>query len=482
MTSDVPGPIAATAVECTAAVAEYAATTSDADIPEAASLHIPRLALLDTVGVALAGGTSELYHRLAATLDDEVGTGPSTVFAGATQAPPRIAALLNGAAAHALDYDDATYASYGHPSAVLMPALLASGEESGAQQLGSAYAVGLGVIHALSRGVDVDAHYRLGWHATATIGLIGATAATSRLLGLDTDKTRHAVGIAASLAGGSRSNFGTMTKPLHVGMAASNAVLASSLAARGFTANPSALEAKGGYFALFGCEPQGPELCTEMLKLQPWHFLEDPPHFKLYPCCFNTHRGVTAAMEIHGLFQPAGDDIESVRVTVEPEGLAPLIDGYPPTGLQAKFSMAYVVAAALLDGRVTLSTFDDEVVQRPDLRAVAERTTVHESSPGPRDRQRPANVQVSLRDGRSFQATAELGRQDHSATTRELLSAKFRDCLDHSDHAWNWRVEDHLWRMVNAGAVIRFPGSVKSATDPRGDGESREGNRISDER
>lgn len=440
----------------TEALAGFATSTSADAIP-AAAYDLARVALVDTVGVTLAGGSTETYAVLARTLDAEVGAGGATVLPTAQRTTPRVAALLNATAGHALDYDDATYASYGHPSVVLFPALLAIAETSSVagRDVAEAYAIGLGCIYALAGGLDVHAHYRRGWHATSTVGVVGAAAAGSRLLGSTLDQTRKALAIAGSLAAGSRRNFGTMTKPLHAGTAASNAVFAATLAAQGFTADEEMLEQPGGYLDLFGQE--GADAARAMVSLQscPWRFLDDPPQLKLYPCCFNTHRGIEAALELVRAGAVEAREIVRVRVHVERDGLTPLRTRLPSTGLEAKFSMEYVVSAALVDGTVSLGSFTDEAVRRSHVMRLAEQVTVSEGNAA----NRPfATVEVDLRDGSTHVANAELSAHDRLDLTREQVSAKFRDCVAQSGHVWDCEsLEEQLWSMVDAAGIQFHP-------------------------
>lgn len=448
----------------TEVLAEFALTTPAASLPPAA-YELARVALVDTVGVTLAGGATDTYAALAAAVDPETGHGNAIILPSGQRAAPRVAALLNATAGHALDYDDATYAAYGHPSVVLIPALLALGETMGAsgRDLGTAYAIGLSCSYALAEGLDVNAHYGRGWHATGTIGVVSAAAAACRLLGATPVQTRQALGIAGSLAGGSRRNFGTMTKPLHAGTAASNAVFAATLATRGFTADQEMLERPGGYLDLFGQAEADPRRAAASVGSDPWHFLEDPPHLKLYPCCFNTHRGIEAAFEVARDEAFNTGDIAAIRVRVEPKGLAPLRSLLPATGLEGKFSMEYVVATALIDGAVTLAAFTDEAVHRADVCRLAARVYVSETDASDALRNPFADMEVDLRDGSTHRAHAELTPQRRLSLTREQVTAKFRDCVAHSGGIWDGNaLEQQLWNMLDDDAAIRVRPTLTS--------------------
>ena len=247
--------------------------------------------LIDTLGVALAARQEPPVQILAVTLG-ALPAGRSTIWATGETTDAPTAALLNGTAGHALDFDDVTDVVYGHPSVVLWPAIFAAAEQEGSdgRSVVEAFVVGFGVQVAIASAMDVRTHYGAGWHSTATIGIIGAAAAVSRLMGLDEQQTRHAIGLAASMAGGSRQNFGTMTKPLHPGLAARDAVFAARLAANGFTADVDQLDSAPRLLlhVLAGCRrrrcpspscPARTNLLTAGINVKKYPFLlQHPPH------------------------------------------------------------------------------------------------------------------------------------------------------------------------------------------------------------
>jgi 2-methylcitrate dehydratase PrpD len=346
----------------------------------------------------------------------------------------RSAALIDGTAAHALDYDDVDDALFGHPSAVLVPTLLVLGDACGSsgEELLVAYQCGLLVCRRLAAALGIEDHYRSGWHATSTVGTLGAAAAAARLLGLSADAARHALGMAASMSGGSRQNFGTMTKPLHVGLAAEHGILAASLAGRGFTADPDQLEGPMGFLALFGDGARPVEPADEGAG--------DPAglNVKLYPCCYATHAAVDAALELRDALTAAGasvDDVAGMDVAVPPGGLAPLIHHRPTDGLQAKFSLEYAVSVAMLDNEVILASFEDGRARRADVQGMLRRVTVAETATPPSglpawDETFAAVVTLRLADGRTLAARVD---QPAGHATRPVsddqLRAKFSDCL-----------------------------------------------------
>ncbi|MBO0802686.1 MAG: MmgE/PrpD family protein, partial [Nocardiopsaceae bacterium] len=265
-----------------------------------------------------------------------------------------------------------------------------------------------------------------------------ATAAACRLSGLDAARARNALGIAASMAAGSRQNFGTMTKPLHAGTAASNAVLATTLASSGFTADEGQLEAPLGYFALFGDDGNDLSRLTATLG-GPWALAARGLNVKKFPCCYNTHRAADAVLALAGATGDGGEglraaDVDSVEVTLEPAGLGPLIHHRPRTGLQGKFSLEYVTAAAILDRKLTLRTFTDAEVQRREAQDLLARVSVAESDTPPVGgaawRHAYAAVRVTTRGGEQLTRRVDVPR-GHAAQplTDDELTAKFTDCV-----------------------------------------------------
>lgn len=390
-------------------------------------------AVIDTVGVSVAAGNEDCVRVAAATLTGELAPGDSTVLTTGRRTSAMGAALLNGVAGHALDYDDVTQPVIGHTSVALVPALLAVAEERHAsgRELLDAYVVGYQVMCAVAAGLNIRAHYAKGWHSTATVGCLAATAGVARLLGLDVDKTRHALGMAASMAGGSRQNFGTMTKPLHPGLVGRDAVLAAKLAGNGFTADPSQLEAPLGYFAMFAVDGD-PAKVVDTLERR-WALLEDGINVKKYPCCYNTHRTADATLALAPKLHAALDTVTGVQVTVEPGGDAPLIRHRPVTGLEAKFSAEYVVAAALLDGQISLSSFTDAAVRRPEAQRLLRKVAITGSATPPFGDATfgwgYSVVAVHTGDG-VVHERVDVPRGDaRLPLSDEELDAKFRDCV-----------------------------------------------------
>jgi 2-methylcitrate dehydratase PrpD len=385
---------------------------------------------VDTVAVSLAARGEPAVVAATAALARELRPGDSTVLATGRRASEAYAALLNGVASHALDYDDVADAIYGHPSAALFPALLAvaESERSPGRALLDAYVIGFQVLIAIAAGLPIRPHYSKGWHSTATVGVIGATAALCRLLDLPAREVRHALGMAASMAGGSRQNFGTMTKPLHPGLAARSAITAARLAQSGFTADASQLEGELGYFAMFGVESDLDRV-LEALDAR-WALIDHGLNVKKYPCCYNTHRTADAALALAARVDAGA--VDSVVLTIEPGGLDPLIHHRPTTGLEGKFSGEYVVAAGLLDGRIGLDSFSDDAVRRPVVQELLRRVEVVESPDPPfgGESYEFAYATLEVHAGADVERErVDVPRGDARAPlTRAEIDEKLRDC------------------------------------------------------
>jgi 2-methylcitrate dehydratase PrpD len=408
-------------------LAHFAVDTSYDSLPEEVVTAAKR-AVLDTLAVAIAGCREEAAAIIIAHVRELGAAGEAGVVASGFQTAASEAALANGTLAHALDYDDVSTSMLGHPSAPLLPAVLALAEKTGAsgKDVLLAFVVGLEVECKVGSAIGAG-HYARGWHPTATLGTLGAAAACAKLLRSDVAATRAALGIAASLAGGTRQNFGTMSKPLHAGIAARNGVLAASLAAKGFTADASIIEAPLGFLHLFGVGEVDAEKAVASLG-QPFDIISPGISVKLYPCCYATHRALDAALQLHKQTDIEPGRVARVEVRVSRGTAIPLIHHRPQTGLEGKFSMEYCLAATLLDGRITLASFSDEAVQRPQAQELLRRVEMVEGEQG-QPIVGPATVTVILDDGSQHSRHVETPRGDPKAPlTWEELVAKYKDC------------------------------------------------------
>ena len=387
-------------------------------------------ALLDTVGVTLAGA-SQPAARIVQRVIEFDGSGPCRVLGTTLRASPGNAALANGTAAHALDYDDMCFVSLAHPSAPLVSAALAAAEVAGASgpALLDAYVVGFELEARLGRAMN-PRHYQRGWHCTSTLGTIGAAAAASRLLGLDAKAAGHALAIAASEASGLKENFGTMVKPLHAGLAARNGVLAAQLAKAGMTASAAAIDGPQGFLAAMDSEQPGLDGVVADLGTR-WEILETGITVKLYPSCAGTHPSLDALLDLRRREGFCGADVEAVEIGVDPIVPTILIYDRPSSGLEGKFSMPFCAAAAVVQGRVGLETFHASQIADPAIVAMQARVTMRidptlDTSAPPLTQ---ARVTVRLCDGRVLSACANGARGYHDRpASDDELAAKFMSC------------------------------------------------------
>jgi 2-methylcitrate dehydratase PrpD len=352
-----------------------------------------------------------------------LGTGLRTTPLGA--------ALANGTAAHALDYDDMCFVSLAHPSAPLVPALLAAGEMAGApgSALLDAYVIGFELEARLGRVMN-PRHYQRGWHCTSTLGAIGAAAAACRILRLDSCAAAHAIAIAASEASGLKENFGTMVKPLHAGLASRDGVLAALLAQGGLTASEQALDGPQGYLRAFDSERD--DLDREVADLGArWEMLDTGITVKLYPSCAATHPTLDAILALRARERFSATDVSRIVIDVDAVTPSVLIYERPSTGLEGKFSMPFCAAAAVVDGRVGIDTFEAARLGDPCVASLMSRVTMRVDPTLGTDRPplTQARVHVHLENGRTLTEVANgaRGYPDRPATEADL-DAKFLAC------------------------------------------------------
>jgi len=355
-------------------LARFVVETPLAAIPTAV-LEGARDAYIDTLGVAIAG-TLEPIADIAVRWVDDLGARAQSTFWGqplATSAAE--AAFVNGLCAHALDFDDSLPSLRGHPSPTMVPAALAVAEAvgaSGAETL-AAHALGLEVAGKLGRAMG-HGHYLRGWHSTATIGAFACTAAAARLWKLDVDQLRAAWGLTASQMSGLVRNFGTMTKPFHAGHAARTGVLSAWMAKHGFTADPAIFDGSNNVLDTYAGD-DGVPLAQIVEKLgQPWEMLDPGIYVKRWACCYCNHRPIGGLLELitqHGI---TAGEVTAIEIGFPPGSDTALVSTDPQTGLEGKFSIEYVAAATVLDGKLTLETFTDAMVQRPAVRALMAKT------------------------------------------------------------------------------------------------------------
>jgi 2-methylcitrate dehydratase PrpD len=438
----------------TAAIAAFASATAKNAVPDEA-IGAAKRAFIDTVGVILAGRGEPAVGLIAGLLADG---NEASAFPGERRLSAGDAALLNGVAGHVLDYDDVAQA--GHPSVVLVPAILAAaqrGNASGRDAL-AAYAIGFEVWSELARREPDPYHYG-SWHPTSALGVVAATAALCALAGLDAERSRHALAIAASLASGVIANFGTPMKPYQAGRAAAGALEAVRLAQAGMTGAVDALE--GAHGLLRGLSPKGRVDTDSPTALGEgvWRLVSEGVSVKRYPVCYASHRAIDAAIAMADAHDVKPGEVRSVVARIGRAPAETLRYHDPQGGLEARFSLQHNVAAALVDRAVGFAQLGDDFVRRPDVARIYPlvRVEIDESEPCP---EQPG---MAMHDHLTIETTG--GDRLDSGPIRHAkgharaplsdgeLTAKFLDCARHGGHRDPERLLDRLLRLDEAPSV-----------------------------
>ncbi|GAA5235004.1 MmgE/PrpD family protein [Verticiella sediminum] len=414
-------------------LAQRAVHVRFADLPPSAVDTVKR-GLADFVGVLVAGAREPLVPILRGllALGSRAADGEASVLAGGGCLRAADAALLNAATGHALDFDD--MALDGHPSVVLGSVVLAEAQRvgaSGAEAI-AAYAAGYEVWATLLRCQDSPLHAK-GWHPTAVLGTVAAAAAAARLRGLCPARCATALAIAASMASGVVANFGSMTKPLQVGLAARNGIWAAAFAEAGLSAAPDALEHPAGLLAALS--PQGwPRLDVAGDEGGALAIVQGGLNFKLYPVCYAVHRIIDASLQIAGEPGWTLERVERLEVALGRAQLSMLRDEVPIDALQARFSPRFAVACAFLHRRVGLAELTDATVRAEQMQQWMRR--VHVRPIDERDASDPLFSpfdEVTARDdgGRALASRRVEVARGHmrNPVGWEVLFDKFRSCM-----------------------------------------------------
>jgi 2-methylcitrate dehydratase PrpD len=401
------------------------------DLPPQA-VHWAKVGILDTIGVTVAGSL-EPAARIVGNVVAPIA-GASLVFGTADRTGALDAALINGTAAHALDFDDCNNTLGGHPSAPILPALFALADErpTDGRAFIAAYVAGFETECKLALGVNFH-HYTKGWHATATLGVHGAAAAACHLLRLDAARTATALAIASSLASGIKANFGTMTKPLHVGHCARNGLFAALLAEQDFTANAGAFEHKQGFLDVFN----GPGTYDVARILAHWgapfDIVEPGIAIKQYPCCGSTHPALDVVLDLVRRHDLAPDKVARIDCWTHARRLEHTNRPDPQGGLEAKFSVQYCLARALNDRAIRVEHFEDDAVGDPAVAAILPRVhaAAYTTEQFPADNHFGAEVKVTTVDGEVVAGKIDqaLGRTSDDPVPAVRLREKFENCI-----------------------------------------------------
>jgi 2-methylcitrate dehydratase PrpD len=459
-------------VRATDAVVDFISKAQWKDFP-ADAVALGKRCIIDGLGVMLAGSTQEASHILRGYVRSSDAARDATAFgAEAFRTSVASAALLNGTSGHALDWDDTQLATsadriFGlltHPTVPPLAAALAVGERQGAsgQDFLEAFLTGFEVECKIAEAIH-PSHYKKGFHSSGTIGTFGAMAATARLLGLDRDTVAHALAIAASTASGIRVNFGTMTKPLHVGRASHNGVVAAELAARGFTGGRDALDPPWGFFQVFS-HGDGFDADRIVGKLGHPHTIVWPGvSIKPYPCGVLGHPTMDAMRRLVITHDVAPEQITAIRVRAGSNILNPLRYPMASNALEAKFCPAFMVGAIALRRKAGIHEFNDAFVQSAPVQAMMAKVErvldpAFEAKGWEKIR---STVEVDLVDGRTLVEHADeryRGGPD-LPFTREELREKFDDCaslvLSPGGIEETFSIVESIDRLANIGELVR---------------------------
>ncbi len=448
-------------------VSEFIVNTRYEDIPPAV-LELGRKSILDGFGLALAGSVSEMGPLIRKYVEAQnLSGGKSSIIGSRMKAPARFAALANGVFIHADDYDDTqlsvapdrVYGLLTHPTVPVLPAVFALAEMNGytGREITLAYHVGVEVECKVAEAIS-PRHYGDGFHTTGTIGGFGSVAACAKLLRLDARRTAHALGIAAAQAGGLRNNFGSMTKPYHAGRAAENGVVASELAAMGWTASEEILEARHGWFHAAGGSYDPAAIANRLGK--PWTFADPGISIKPFPSGSLTHPAMWEMLRLirENNLQPAA--VEKVEMGGNSGMMAALLHHRPMDALQGKFSMEFCMAILLVERKGGLNEFMDAVVRRPDVQETIRRINFYVDPEAERAglNKMTSLLRIQLKDGTIIAGRADVAK-GHPANpmTYEEAADKFRGCAEFAK-----------WPAAKTEAVIRLMRTLDNASSMSG--------------
>jgi 2-methylcitrate dehydratase PrpD len=393
---------------------------------------IARTGIADCFGVLIAGSRDPEIALVDRELGHNSGAALASLIPSGARRSPETAALVNGVAAHVLDYDDVSLD--GHPSAVLVPAIFAQGEVSGSSgaEMLTAYVAGYEVWAELLVREPTPLH-RKGWHPSAVLGPVAAAAACAKLRGLDATQAATAMAIAASMSSGVVANFGTMTKSFQVGRAAQSGVIAARLAQAGLTASLDALEHPAGLLMALSVDGKA-ELDRPFDAAQKeWHIVGHGLSIKRYPICYATHRSIDAALDLVARFDLTPGKVERIHVSTGKTQMLMLRNSAPQTGLEAKFSMQFAMAAALCARNVGLREVTDDFVRRPEVQAIFPRVSLEGTTATKAGSNfAPADaVEITTTDGATHKSgPIEFAKGSHQRPlSRDELWTKFADCL-----------------------------------------------------
>lgn len=445
------------AVPVTAEIARRASALVWRDLPDDL-VERTKQCLLDWFAVTIAGAQEELTDILIREAIEDGAKGPATLVGRSEKVLPSAATLINGAASHALDYDDVNFSMGGHPTVTVVPVLLALGEQIGAtgQLFIESFIAGYETSGRVGRLVS-PSHYQKGFHVTGTVGSFSATAAAGRMLGLSDKELAVAFGIAATQAAGLKANFGTMCKPLHAGTASEHGLRAARLAAKGFTARSDSLECDQGF-----ASSQSDRLNAEAALSEPpagWHLRNNL--FKYHAACYLTHAPIECAREIRLKSNFPPERVKKILLRIDAGADKVCNIASPTTGLEAKFSLRQTVAMALSGvDTANLDSYNDAVTQEPRMRTLRDKMSIEFK---PNWAHSLAEMAIELDDGTTLEATHDSGIPwTDVAKQRRALETKFENLVTPVLGVTGARqlhdVIEHIDRLTDVGELARASG------------------------
>ncbi|MFD1509264.1 MmgE/PrpD family protein [Lacimonas salitolerans] len=429
----------------TSQLSDFASEISAKDVSSEAAQML-RLSLLDWLAVGVAGVDEPVSRITREMVLTEGGAAQASLFGSDTRLPARAAALTNGATSHALDYDDTHFAHIGHPSVAVFPAALAVAQATGADGAAFRHAALIGIEASIRVGVWLGrAHYQTGFHQTATAGAFGAGLAAARLMGLGAGDMAMVLGLLATRASGLKSQFGTMGKPFNAGLAAANGVEAAQLVARGFVANPDALESAQG----FGPTHAGEDIQSAAQGIGKEWLFETVSH-KFHACCHGLH----AALEAQAALLPIdADAVQAITVCTHPRWMSVCNQPAPDTGLGAKFSYATVLPMQILGhDTARLDSYNAQVCADAALRGLRDKVQVLADDSLT---EMQAHLTITLAD-RSVETSHDLDAPIALADRQARLMAKAGSLLGEERAA-------KAWQIIENGAAPEDVGEMQSA-------------------
>ena len=402
-------------------VADFVVNTDFSSFPTEA-VRIGKRLILDCLGVALAAKSDPVVVKLIKILKAQGGKKETRVWGQSFSLPLANAVQINATMGHALDFDDSAFS---HPTSTILPVVVGLGEYlqlSGSDVLGGLL-IAYEVFGSISLSSNQDLLRNKGWHPTPVLGTISVAATAAKLMRLDEAGVRMAMGIAGSCTSGLGQNFGTMTKPLHVGFSARNGLMAAQMAREGIIADGHILEAERGYGAVFFGKDGHDFGKIDQILGPPYKVITPGVNIKPWPCCRGAHRSIEVALSLQKKIAIREEEVESIECDLHLDG--PTLHHYPGTGLEAKFSIAYCVSVALLKGRVVIEDFTDQSVSDPVVQRLMKKV-IHLRRPGAEE-----VITLNLKGGRSFSGGVEFVKGDAKKNpfSDEDLTEKFKTCV-----------------------------------------------------